>query len=83
MIRKASHGGTRCAGADALPGWIIPACERVAPPDVSGLAAPVLVAILLGIGMGRRAGVMGFECWFDFLIEIMGESDSDGEDEVL
>ena len=57
------HRGTRCAGAYAVQGRILPARDRMPPADVSGLVVQVLVDLLLGVTMGRRARVMDSECW--------------------
>ena len=63
MITLVWHRGTRCAGAHAVRGRILPARDRAPPADVSGLVVQVLVTILLGVWMGRRAGVMDSKCW--------------------
>ena len=63
MITSVWHRGTRCASAYAVRGRILPVRDRVSPADVSGLVVQVLVTILLGVWMGRRAGVMDSKCW--------------------
>ena len=63
MITWVWRPRTRCAGAYAVRGRILPARERLPLADVSGLVVQVLVTILLGVWMGRRSGAMDSECW--------------------
>ena len=46
-----------------MRGRILPARDRKSPANGSGLVVQVRVTILLGVEMGRRAGVMVSECW--------------------
>lgn len=46
-----------------MRGRILPARDRVSLANISGLVVQGRVTILLGVEMGRRAGVMVFKCW--------------------